>query len=117
MAIGFAGLLLIVQAALVLGIFGSAALYITASSGDIWVGYPGTQSVNLGRSINADTEMALRMNPDVEAVEPLIWIDGDWRAGQGTGGVSVYVTGISAQGNGILFDQVLTPTQKELLQQ
>ncbi|HET8730553.1 MAG TPA: FtsX-like permease family protein, partial [Moraxellaceae bacterium] len=47
----------------------------------------------------------------------LIWIDGDWRAGQGTGGVSVYVTGISAQGNGILFDQVLTPTQKELLQQ
>ena len=44
-AVGFSGVLLAMQAALVLGIFGSAAIYVTASSADLWVGYPGTQSV------------------------------------------------------------------------
>lgn len=117
LAIGFAGLLLIVQAALVFGIFGSAALYITASSADLWVGYPGTQSVNLGRAVNSDLEMALRMNPDVVAVEPLLWVDGDWRSDQGAGGVSVYVTGIRPDREGMLFDHLLSPRQKEWLQQ
>ncbi|WP_217427813.1 hypothetical protein [Serratia marcescens] len=46
LSVGFSGILLIVQVALVLGIFGSAAIYINASSADVWIGYPGTQSVN-----------------------------------------------------------------------
>ncbi len=49
-AVGFSGLLLMVQAALVLGIFGSAAVYVRASTADLWAGYPGTQSVNFGRA-------------------------------------------------------------------
>ena len=67
-AVGFSGVLLAMQAALVLGIFGSAAVYVTASSADIWVGYPGTQSVNFGRNIGSDVEMRVRMDPDVAAV-------------------------------------------------
>ena len=43
-AVAFSGLLLLVQAALVLGIFGSAAVYIEASKGDLWIGYPGTRT-------------------------------------------------------------------------
>ena len=35
-AVGFSGVLLAMQAALVLGIFGSAAIYVTASSADLW---------------------------------------------------------------------------------
>jgi putative ABC transport system permease protein len=50
LAVGFAGLLQLLQIALVLGIFGSTSLYITGSSADVWVGYPGTQSVSLGRA-------------------------------------------------------------------
>ena len=119
LAIAFAGLLLIVQAALVLGIFGSAAVYVTASSADLWVGYPGTQSVNLGRPISADVEMLLRMNPQVTSVEPLLWVDGDWRSVstnhvQDKGGVSVFVNGINPSGN-LLFDHVLPAHLRSLL--
>jgi putative ABC transport system permease protein len=107
LAIGFAGVLLVVQAALVLGIFGSAAIYVNATSAEIWAGYPGTQSVSLGRPINRDVEMLLRMDSEITAVEPVLWVDGDWRGTQDQGGVSVYVTGINAQPDGMMFDQIL----------
>jgi putative ABC transport system permease protein len=107
LAIGFAGVLLVVQAALVLGIFGSAAIYVNATSAEIWTGYPGTQSVSLGRPINRDVEMLLRSDPAISAVESVRWVDGDWRGARGHGGDTVYVTGINAQPDGMLFDQIL----------
>ncbi|MGJ7583187.1 ABC transporter permease, partial [Variovorax sp. RHLX14] len=108
LAVGFAGLLLTVQAALVLGIFGSAAVYVTASSTDLWAGYPGTQSVNFGRDINADVEMRLRMDPGVADVEPYLWVEGDWRNKERSGGgVSVYVSGIRTDADAMMFSRVL----------
>ncbi len=115
LAICFAGVLLFMQAALVLGIFGSAAVYVTTSSSDLWVGYPGTQSVNLGRSINADVEYLLRMDGNITAVEPLQWVDADWRSPQTSGGVSVYVIGINPNQDGLVFDQVLDANVRQLL--
>ncbi|HZX72380.1 MAG TPA: ABC transporter permease, partial [Rhodanobacter sp.] len=94
LAVGFAGLLQLLQIALVLGIFGSTSLYITGSSADVWVGYPGTQNVGSGRSIDADVESRILMDPAVMRVEPYIWVDGDWRGPRETGGVSVFVSGI-----------------------
>lgn len=128
LAICFTGLLLMVQAALVLGIFGSAALYVNASSAALWVGYPGTQSVNLGRGIDSDVEMALRMQPDVTAVEPLLWLDGDWRSDADTVGrhgdpekskssTSVFVVGINPAADGMAFDHLLKPDMRLRLQQ
>jgi putative ABC transport system permease protein len=108
LAVGFAGLLQLLQAALVLGIFGSAGVYITGSSADLWVGYPGTQSVDQGRVINPDLEMRLRMDPAVKQVEPFIWLDGDWRGRHGTGGVSVYVSGIDPRADGLMFAHALS---------
>lgn len=108
-AIGFAGLLQLLQAALVLGIFGSASVYITGSSADLWVGYPGTQSVNLGRAIDPDVAMRLRMDPAVKRVEPFLWVDADWRGPHGTGGQSVFVSGIDPRPEGLMFSRVLTP--------
>lgn len=121
-AVGFSGVLLAMQAALVLGIFGSAAVYVTASSADIWVGYPGTQSVNFGRSIGSDVEMRVRMDPDVTAVEPYVWIDGDWRARStgpdaDSGGVSIYLSGISTADDSMMFTQILTPWQRQRLRE
>ncbi len=107
-AVGFAGLLQLLQAALVLGIFGSASVYISGSSADLWVGYPGTQSVNLGRPIDSGVEMHLRMDPDVVRVEPYRWVDADWRGARGTGGVSVFVSGIDASPQGLMFEHVLS---------
>ncbi|WP_130620130.1 ABC transporter permease [Dyella amyloliquefaciens] len=115
LAVGFAGLLQLLQAALVLGIFGSASVYITGSSADLWAGYPGTQSVNLGRSIDSGVEMRLRMDPAVTAVEPFHWVDADWRGPNDTGGVSVFVSGINARPDGMMFAHALSPALRARL--
>ena len=115
-AVGFSGVLLVVQAALVMGIFGSAAIYVTASTADLWAGYPGTQSVNYGRAVRPDVEMRLRMDPAVADVEPFLWVDGDWHdAGNAGGGVSVYVSGIRTAADGLMFSRVLPPALRQRL--
>lgn len=115
LAVGFAGLLQLLQAALMLGIFSSASVYVTGSSADLWVGYPGTQSVSLGRPIDPDVEMRLRMDPAVAHVEPFYWVDADWRSAHDTGGESVYVTGIDTRADGLMFSRVLPPTLRARL--
>lgn len=118
LAVGFAGLLLTVQAALMLGIFGSAAVYVTASSGDLWAGYPGTQSVNFGRDIHSDVEMRLRMDPGVAEVEPYLWVEGDWRNDERSGGgVSVYVSGIRTDADAMMFSRVLPHALRQRLRE
>ncbi|KRE88418.1 ABC transporter permease [Frateuria sp. Soil773] len=115
LAVGFAGLLQLLQAALVLGIFGSASVYITGSAADLWVGYPGTQSVNLGRPIDPNVEMRLLMDPAVARVEPFIWLDADWRGQGETGGVSVFVSGIDPRADGLMFAHALPPALRARL--
>ena len=115
LAVGFAGLLQLLQIALVLGIFGSTSLYITGSSADVWVGYPGTQSVSLGRAIDADVESRLLMDPAVQRVEPYLWVDGDWRGPRETGGVSVFVSGIDPAADGLMFSKALSPALRARL--
>lgn len=117
LAVCFSGVLLIVQAALVLGIFGTAALYVTGSSADLWVGFPGTQSVNFGRTVNADVEMHLRMDPAVVQVEPYLWVDGDWNSSQAAGSVSIYLSGVSTQPGAMMFAKVLPESLRQMLRE
>ncbi|APW36571.1 ABC transporter permease [Rhodoferax koreense] len=117
-AVGFSGVLLAVQAGLVLGIFGSAAVYVTASSADLWAGYPGTQSVNFGRDVGPDVEMRLRMDPAVADVEPYLWVEGDWRNNERTGGgVPVFVSGIRTGTDAMMFSRLLPPRTRQLLRE
>jgi len=116
-AVGFSCLLLVAQAALVLGIFGSAAVYVRASGADLWAGYPGTQSVNFGRAIGRDVDLRLAMDPAVAVTEDYVWVDGDWRSAQGSGGVSVYVSGIRTAPGGLLFSGLLAPWQRDALRE
>ncbi|WP_319016817.1 hypothetical protein [Diaphorobacter aerolatus] len=69
-AVGFAGVLLVMQAALVLGIFSTAAIYVSATSADLWVGYPGTQSVNFGRNIGPTWRCACAWIPTSRSSSP-----------------------------------------------
>ena len=108
-AIAFASLLLLLQASLVLGIFGSASVYVTGSDADVWLGYPGTQSVDQGRVIDPDAATLLYMQPQVARVETFIWFDGDWRGPVATGGVSVFISGIDVRQDGLMFARVLDP--------
>ncbi|HEU0277071.1 MAG TPA: ABC transporter permease [Rhodanobacteraceae bacterium] len=115
LAVAFSGLLLLMQAALVFGIFGATAVYITASSASVWVGYPGTQSIELGRPIGPEARTALLMDPDVSRVEPFAWVGADWRGPAGTGGQSVFVSGIDTRAHGMIFADALTPAQRAAL--
>jgi putative ABC transport system permease protein len=115
LAVACAGVLLLVQGALVLGIFATASVYVSASSADLWVGYPGTQSVELGRPIPEIAELRARMDPEVTQVERFQWLDGDWRGPLDAGGVSVIVTGIDPRPRGLLFSKVVTPALRAQL--
>jgi putative ABC transport system permease protein len=106
-AIGFACLLQLLQASLVLGIFRSASVQVSGSSAQLWVGYPGTATVNLGRPIPEGVEALLRMDPAVVRVEPFQWRDGNWRGANGN--VSVSISGINPEPDGLLYAHVLTP--------
>jgi putative ABC transport system permease protein len=112
-AVAFSGLLLMVQAALVLGIFGSAAVYIEASKGDLWIGYPGTRTIELGRLLPSDTDIWVRLDEAVDRVEPYRWIYGDWRVRNDLGAFSMYVSGIDTSDDGLVFAKVL-PTDLRL---
>jgi len=115
LAVAFSGLLLLMMTALMLGIFSSAGVYVSRSAGDLWAGYPGTQSVELGRPIPRDTEMWLRMDPAVAQVEAFQWLDGDWRGPVERGGVSVFVSGIDPSPGAMMFAHVLGPVPRALL--
>ncbi|TBR14190.1 MAG: FtsX-like permease family protein [Lysobacter sp.] len=115
-AVAFASFLLLLQASLVLGIFGSASVYVTGSSADVWVGYPGTQSVDQGRPVDPDVATLIDMEPGVARVEPFIWFDGDWRGTAATGPVSVFVSGIDTRADGLMFSKVLSPELRLALQ-
>lgn len=118
LSVGFAGLLQLLQAALVLGIFGSASIYVTGSSADLWVGYPGTQSVNEGRSIDPNLSTLLLMDPAVSRVERFHWVDGEWQTAHGnTGNVAVFVCGIDPRENGLMFSRVLSPQLRARLRE
>ncbi|MBI5922833.1 MAG: ABC transporter permease [Betaproteobacteria bacterium] len=117
LAVAFSGLLLLVQTALVLGIFGSAAVFVDKSRGDLWIGYPGTRSVELGRAIPLDSEIWLRLDPAVARVESFLWVDGDWRSRSGQGAVSVSVSGIEPGADGLMFARALPAEMRERLRQ
>ncbi|MFJ1311479.1 ABC transporter permease [Agrobacterium sp. P15N1-A] len=93
-AIAFSGVLMTVQGALLLGIVGANGLYVTQSKAEYWVGFPGTQSVDLGRAIPASVATNLYAEPAISHVEPVLFGSGDWRGTHGGGGVSVTVLGI-----------------------
>lgn len=115
LAVAFSGLLLLMQAALMFGIFDSASVYVSKSAAALWAGYPGTQTIELGRPIPRDTEMALRMDPDVVRVEPFDWIDGDWRGPASHGSVSVFISGIDPAPDGLMFAHAIPAATRALL--
>lgn len=114
LAVAFAGLLVLVSLALLLGMFATVAVYIEKSGADLWVGYRDTPSVDLGRGIGTRNEVFLRMHPQVERVEPYLWTVADWRRPDGQA-VSGFVIGVDTRPAGLTFSRLLTPAQRAAL--
>ena len=105
-AVGFSGLLVLLQAGLILGVFSLASVYVTKSSADLWVGFPGVQSIDLGRPIGGATELFLRADPRVAQVEPFYWGSGEWRTSR-HGMVNVYIVGLDPTPGAMVLSEVL----------
>lgn len=100
LAVAFAGLLMIVQLGLLLGIFSTVSVVVDRARADLWVGFPNTPSFDLGRTIAERQEMVLRMHPEVVAVEPMIVGYADWRGPKGNP-VSAVIIGIDPHADSV----------------
>lgn len=114
LAVAFSGLLVLVQLALLIGMFGTVAVYIDESSADLWVGFTGTQSIDLGKPVNGQIETRLRDHPKVVSVEPFIFAQSDWRTPEGRN-LYAYLLGIDPDSDGMAFAKVLKPSERAAL--
>lgn len=70
LAVAFSAILIAVQGGLVIGLLSMMSLPIDRSLADVWVGYPGVRSVDLGRPIPARWVSRVAAQPQIERVEP-----------------------------------------------
>lgn len=113
-AVAFSGLLVLMQAAIILGIFSLSSLYVTRSDADLWIGYPGVQSLDLGRPIAPRAELFAWMNPHVRRVEPFLWGSGEWRT-PARGMVNVYIVGVDTGAGAMALSDALSPALRAAL--
>jgi putative ABC transport system permease protein len=69
LAVAFSAVLVAVQAGLVLGLLSMMSLAVDKATADVWVGYPGVRSVDLGRAIPERWIVRLAAQPEVERAE------------------------------------------------
>lgn len=115
LAITFAGLLIIIQLALLLGQFNTVSVSIDQSDSQLWIGFPKTQSVDLGRPVSVHSDALAWAHPGVARVERYITVYGDLRRGDGVP-VSVTLNAIDTTENASAFSRLLTREQRALLQ-
>ena len=114
LAVAFSGLLVLVQLGLLIGMFGTVAVYIDESDADLWVGFTGTQSIDLGKPFNAQIETRLHTHPAVADVEPFIFAQSDWRTPAGAN-LYAYMLGIDPDHKAMAFAKVLPLATRALL--
>ena len=116
LAVTFSGLLVIVQLALLLGMFSTVSVVIDRSTADLWIGYRNTQSVDLGRPIAREADARAWAHRGVERVEPYASAYGDLRREDGVP-VSVVINGIDASPEAVAFAKLLSADQRTLLRE
>jgi len=116
LAVTFAGLLVVIQFALLLGLFGTVSAVIDRSGADLWIGFPGTPSVDMGRSIHRGSDAAAWRHPGVEKIERYSYAYGDLRRSDGVA-VAVVVNAIDAADGALAFGRLLTAEQRALLRE
>ncbi|HEX7943518.1 MAG TPA: ABC transporter permease, partial [Phenylobacterium sp.] len=115
-AVAFSGLLVLLQAAIILGIFSLSSQYVTRSTADLWIGYPGVQSLDLGRPIGGQAELFAWTNPHVRRIEPFLWGSGEWRT-RSRGMVNVYIVGVQPDADAMALSGALSPSERAALAQ
>ncbi len=84
LSVAFAGVLMLVQLGLLLGMFGTVTVLIDQSDANLWVTSPETESFDQSRDVPASLAELLRLHPAVLRSETLQVHDADWRSGDDT---------------------------------
>jgi putative ABC transport system permease protein len=116
LAVTFAGLLIAVQLALLLGLFGTVSVAVDTSRADVWIGYRDTPSVDLGRRIPQSSDAIAWRHDAVERIERYQTLFADLRRADGAP-LAVVVNVIDASPQGLAFARLLTPEQRAALRQ
>lgn len=114
-AVAFSGLLVLVQVALLLGLFGTVTTIIDRGRADLWVVDAGTRSFDLARDMPRRVEMLMHLHPEVAQVETVVIGMGDWRTPEG-GRVTVTIAGFDTRPEGRAFPADLSPALRVALQ-
>jgi putative ABC transport system permease protein len=114
LSVTFAGLLMLVQVALLQGLFATLTVPLDRSSAQLWLGFPNLDSVDISRPMSVHASSLAHVHPDVEQVEAYASSGGDLRRLDGAAmGVVVHV--IDTNPNGLAFSKLLTSAQRALL--
>ncbi len=116
LAVTFAGLLVVVQLALLLGLFGSVSVVIDQSAADLWLGFHNTLSVDLGRPINQTSDARAWVHPGIERIERYVGATGDLRGGNGVP-LLVYLHAIDTSSEALAFRKLLSVQERTLLRE
>lgn len=106
LAVAFSGLLVIVQLALLLGLFRTVTTVVDRSGADLWVGEAAVQSFDLARDMPERVEFRVRSQPGVERVERLLLGYADWRAPDGRR-VTVTLVGLNVDEGSLAFPRTV----------
>jgi len=114
LSVTFAGLLMLVQLALLQGLFASVTVPLDRSSAPLWLGFPNLTSVDVSRPLTVHAPSLALIHPDVEQVEPYALTGGDLRR---LDGVAMFaaVHVIDTAPNAMAFSRLLTGAQRALL--
>lgn len=115
-AVTFAGLLVVVQLALLLGLFGTVSTLIDRSEADLWVGFLNTQSVDMGRPIHPGSDAEAWRHHGVARVERYVSAFGDLRRNDGVA-VLLQINVIETSDQALAYSKLLTPAQRTLLRE
>lgn len=116
LAVTFAGLLVVIQLALLLGLFSSVSTVIDKSSADLWIGFRNTQSVDLGRPIHPGSDAVAWSHPGVARVELYVSAFGDLRRPDGVA-VLVTVNAIDTANQALAYSKLLTSAERAQLRE
>ena len=99
-SVAFAGVLMVVQLGLLIGMFGTVTVLVDRGAADLWITSPETTSFEQARDIPARLGSLAHLHPAVRISEPMLLRDADWRQGTHTR-VAVSLVGIVPRGTAL----------------
>lgn len=114
LSVAFAGVLMLVQLGLLMGMFGTVTVLVDTAAADLWVTAAATESIDQSMDIPASVSALMRVSPDIVRSETLSLRDANWRSADGTR-VAVTVVGLSPDAAALACPQALRAKQCALL--